>query len=168
MDEVDRIQRTCSRILAISQAGRVLLLRGHDPARPQFAIWHAPGGGVEPGENAEQAAIREFFEEIGMTISLGAHVWNRTSRFSYDGIPFEQYDRYFVAHVEAEFEPSFVNMGDDERSWVTGHGWFDVAALVDIQTRDLLAPPDLPQRLAELLRDGVPAEPVEVGGEVLP
>jgi len=168
MVEVERTQRICSRVLAISPAGRVLLLKGHDPARPQFAIWHAPGGGVEPGESAEQAAIREFFEEIGTTIWLGPHVWNRLSRFTYDGVPYEQYERYFVTYVDAEFEPSFVNMADYERDWVSGHGWFDVADLLDVQTRDLLAPPDLPERLGELVRDGVPSQPVDVGGEVLP
>ena len=168
MAEVQRTQRTCSRVLAISPAGRVLLLRGHDPARPQFAIWHAPGGGVELGESAEQAAIREFFEEIGITISLGPHVWDRLSRFSYDDVPYEQYERYFVTYVEAEFEPSFVNMADYERDWVSGHGWFTVSELRDVQARDLLAPPDLPERFDELLRDGGPSQPVDDGGEGLP
>jgi 8-oxo-dGTP pyrophosphatase MutT (NUDIX family) len=160
--------RACSRVLAISADGRVLLLRGHDPARPEFAIWHAPGGGIEAGETAEQAAIREFAEEIGRDIELGAHVWNRLSRFSYDGVPYEQTERYFMAAVADEFEPSFVYMAEYERAWVTGYGWFDVDELRDVQTRDLLAPPDLPERLEELLRDGVPPQPVNVGGEVLP
>ncbi len=168
MDEVQRITRECARVLAISARGRLLLLRGHDPARPDFAIWHAPGGGIEAGENAQQAAIREFGEEIGVQIELGPHVWNRLSRFSYDHVPYEQSERYFVAMVGDEFEPSFVNMADYEREWVTGFAWFDVAALRDVQTRDLLAPPDLPQRLEELLRDGAPRMPIDVGGEVLP
>jgi 8-oxo-dGTP pyrophosphatase MutT (NUDIX family) len=168
MAEPERITRTCARVLAISDAGRVLLLRGHDPARPQYSIWHAPGGGVEPGETPAQTAVREFAEEIGIAIALGPHVWNRVSRFSFNRVPYEQYEQYFIAHIGREFEPSFTNMLDYERDWVTGHGWFSVAELREVEHRDLLAPPDLPDRLDELLRDGVPEEPVNVGGEVLP
>ena len=96
MTEPGRVVRTCARVLAVSREGRVLLLRGHDPARPEYAIWHAPGGGVESGETAEQAAAREFSEEIGVAIAVGAHVWNRLSRFTYNHIPYEQYEKYFV------------------------------------------------------------------------
>jgi 8-oxo-dGTP pyrophosphatase MutT (NUDIX family) len=168
MTEPERIVRTCSRVLAISDRGRVLLLRGHDPARPQYAIWHAPGGGVEPGESAVETAVREFAEEIGVVIDIGPHVWNRVSRFSFNEVPYEQYEQYFLAEIGPEFEPSFVNMLDYERDWVTGHGWFSVEELREVEQRDLLAPPDLPERLADLLRDGVPSTPVDVGGEVLP
>lgn len=49
--------------------GRVLLIRrGIEPA---VGKWTFPGGYVDFGENAAEAAIRETREEVGMRVALG-------------------------------------------------------------------------------------------------
>jgi hypothetical protein len=58
-----------------------------------------------------------------------------------------------------------------ERLYLTDHRWFSVDDLRGLPTPDgsvLLAPPDLADRLEDLLRDGPPASPVRVQGVVLP
>lgn len=38
--------------------------------RSDFPVWVLTGGGIEPGENSEQAALREAFEETGFKVKL--------------------------------------------------------------------------------------------------
>ena len=44
--------------------GKVLLVQR---AKPPVGIWAFPGGHVEAGERLEEAAVRELFEETGMS-----------------------------------------------------------------------------------------------------
>ncbi len=46
------------------EAGRILLLRRSDGAD----LWGFPGGAIEPGEQADGAAVREVREEIGLEV----------------------------------------------------------------------------------------------------
>lgn len=48
--------------------GKLLIgLRGKDPRRH---VWSLPGGHIEPGETASDAALREIHEETGITAEL--------------------------------------------------------------------------------------------------
>jgi 8-oxo-dGTP diphosphatase len=53
--------------------GRVLLARGSDlSAFP--GVWSLPGGGVEQGEDPQDAVVREVYEETGRTVrAAGVH-----------------------------------------------------------------------------------------------
>jgi 8-oxo-dGTP diphosphatase len=55
--------------VALVHAGRVLAARRSYP--PQAAgRWEFPGGKVDPGESAEDAAVRETAEELGCTVAV--------------------------------------------------------------------------------------------------
>ena len=48
--------------------GKILLVR-HE--KNDKSYWLLPGGGMDFGETAEEALIREFQEEVGLTIKVG-------------------------------------------------------------------------------------------------
>jgi len=157
--------------VAVSPHGRVLLFEGGDPDRPHVRIWHAPGGGVDDGEGDREAAVREYREETGQAIELGPHIWDRDLRFGFNGAVYDQVEVYYLARVDDERVPDTSGHDEIEQLYLTDHGWFSVDDLRRLPTADgsvLLAPPDLADRLEDLLRDGPPASPVRVQGVVLP
>lgn len=68
----------------------VLIKRGKEPYK---GLWALPGGGIEPGETDEEAALREAKEETGLTIKLtgqiGAypHPLYKSTTFVYRAVP---------------------------------------------------------------------------------
>jgi 8-oxo-dGTP pyrophosphatase MutT (NUDIX family) len=146
----------------------VLLLRGGDPARPGVHIWHLPGGGVEPGESDAQAAAREFLEETGRPVRLGAAVWDRELQFSFNHRLIAQYEVIFVGEVDDEFDPVSDGHNDLELQYLSGYGWYTSEDLRRVAAVDLVAPADLADRLDDLVRDGPPPTPIRVLGAVLP
>jgi 8-oxo-dGTP diphosphatase len=68
-----KIRRVGAYGLCRDAAGRVLLARGSTAsAFPE--VWSLPGGGVEQGENPDDAVVREFAEETGFSVRVtGLH-----------------------------------------------------------------------------------------------
>jgi 8-oxo-dGTP diphosphatase len=58
------VRATCG-VVVRDESGRVLLM-----CRSDEGTWGLPGGGVEPGETWERAALRECREETGWDISI--------------------------------------------------------------------------------------------------
>ena len=52
---------------------RILLVRFEFPDR---MLWATPGGGIDVGESAEAAIVRELAEEVGLDdAELGPWIW---------------------------------------------------------------------------------------------
>lgn len=66
----------------ITDGSRVLLVRRAAPEGD--LVWQFPAGKVEPGETAEQAAVRETLEEVGLEVvaakNLGERIHPATGR----------------------------------------------------------------------------------------
>ena len=78
------ILRPSARVLLIDDQDRVLLLRANVG---EGDVWITPGGALEPGETAEDAARRELREETGIeSAELSPCVWTRTHRFVWAGM----------------------------------------------------------------------------------
>ena len=56
-----QLYRPCVGLMLLSAAGEVFVGRRRDTA----SAWQMPQGGIDPGETAQEAAIRELREEIG-------------------------------------------------------------------------------------------------------
>ncbi|GAA2193163.1 NUDIX hydrolase [Streptomyces bangladeshensis] len=138
-------ERWTSRVLLVDEDDRLLLLCGRDPRRTGARWWFTVGGGVEPGENYVQAAVREVWEETELSLPaarLSPVVWTRQTIFSVDGQVFDQYEEYRLARVAAS-EVCGMNIRTEEARY--GHRWWSTAELA------ITAETVRPKRMASLL-----------------
>jgi 8-oxo-dGTP pyrophosphatase MutT (NUDIX family) len=148
-DEVEH--RQAARVIAVDVAGRVLLMRGYDPADPSNVWWITPGGGLEPGEDERTGAVRELFEESGIRLDparLAGPVAARTAFFSFMGRPYRQDEVLFFARLTgdaARIETS--GWTDIERASVTELRWWTADDL------EAVTEPVYPPALAQIVRD---------------
>lgn len=153
------MSRAAVRVLVIDGSDHLLLVRFHDGER---TWWCPPGGGIEAGESDEDAGRRELHEEVGLReLTLGPCVWTRHHIGVFRGEPFDQRERFYVAHVP-RFDPSPTRASDgalehpieDIRWWSPE----DLAA-----SAETFAPRRLVSAVASLLADGPPGRPIDVG-----
>lgn len=61
----------------IIEQGKLLMTRWVPEDRALSPLWSLPGGGMEPGEQADETALRETLEETGYSVAiedvLGVH-----------------------------------------------------------------------------------------------
>jgi 8-oxo-dGTP pyrophosphatase MutT (NUDIX family) len=68
--EPAHVQRIAAYGLAV-RSGAVLLSKILRSVRGGVGQWMLPGGGVEHGEHPAQTVAREFYEETGLTVTVG-------------------------------------------------------------------------------------------------
>jgi ADP-ribose pyrophosphatase YjhB (NUDIX family) len=61
------------RVIIYDEDKSILMLRQRHEDRD---IWMVPGGGIEEGEDAKQAAIREVKEETGLDVTIEKLIWH--------------------------------------------------------------------------------------------
>ncbi len=125
------VRRVGGRLLLIDPDGRLLLIheRTDDGAA---TFWITPGGGLEPGETPQQAAVRETYEETGIEITLlpdapVAH--SRVRSWRGDGVTYEQTDHFFTVSVAAGLTFAPAGLTDVERDLWLGNRWWTPAEL---------------------------------------
>lgn len=146
------IRRETVRLLLIEPANRVLLFEDSDPglpSRPTF--WITPGGGIDPGESAEQAAVREVAEETGHLLSpdaLRGPIADRRVVHGYSDKIVEQREIFYSAAV-VPFTVVTDGHTEDEQLSMLGHRWWKLDELR--ATTERIWPADLHRLLAAVL-----------------
>ncbi len=78
--------------------GRALFVRrAQDPARGKLGL---PGGFVDPGENAEQALVREVREEVGLELRDLRYLSSHANRYLFAGVTYHTLDLFYTGHAD--------------------------------------------------------------------
>jgi ADP-ribose pyrophosphatase YjhB (NUDIX family) len=125
-----RVVRATSRLLVVDQADRVLLMLTKAPDTSGFARWITPGGGVDPGEDHRQAAIRELREETGQIITdPGEVVHTEDFAVSWDSADHTHgHAEFFVVRLP-HFEIVDDEWTDDEKVDILESRWWTLDEL---------------------------------------
>jgi 8-oxo-dGTP pyrophosphatase MutT (NUDIX family) len=159
-------ERPTARLFVFDPRNRMLLIRYRTtpPVAPPHShlrsIWFTPGGGLEPGETARQAAARELMEETGLDAPIGPEVAFRRAPVTFFIKKVTVVERYFLVRTTT----SIVDTGflaDTEDDDVEEVGWWSMTELRNLA--DHVEPPALIPLALRLARGELPGQPVDLG-----
>ncbi len=104
----------------IENKGKVLVVeRNRDPGKGMYDF---PGGFVDPNESAEEAALRELKEELGIEPEILRYIGSAPNHYAYKGIDYTTCDIFFVCELN---QPNLVM----DKSEIASVQWVSPEAL---------------------------------------
>ncbi len=157
------VERDAVRLVVVEAGGALLLFWAREVTLPEVGRWwELPGGGIDPGETAADAAARELFEETGIRIppsQVGPPAWRRTASYRFRGTRRLQHEVVSVVRLDEKtpvVDPS--GQLDHEREDYTAWRWIPVT---EIQAMGEQGVRFYPGRLPELLPRVLAGEPID-------
>ena len=149
------LEREAARVVLVDLDDRVLLVEGHDPARPESGwYWFTVGGGLEPGEDLRAGAVREVREECGLVLTpadLGPVRRADLVEFGFEHLRVRQRQSFFLVRTDA-FEPDVAGWVELEVRAQRGLRWWPLQELRT--TSETVYPVDLAELVDEAIRSG--------------
>jgi 8-oxo-dGTP pyrophosphatase MutT (NUDIX family) len=159
------VERDVVRLVVRDTLDRILLFHTHEITAPELGQWwELPGGGIDPGENYRQAALRELREETGITIGdeqISVPTWTRDGSFRHRNVRRLQHE--VVVEIRLTGPGPDIHDGDRldyEKEDYFDFRWWPIAEVV--ASTDRFYPRQLPQLLTRFLGGETIAEPLEV------
>ena len=98
---------------------QLLSIELEDPTSGE-RIWSLPGGAIEPGETAEEAAVRETLEETGYAVTLTSPVFVNHYLFNWNSKTYECTTHWYRAELISEHQATV-----DDASYLLRDSWLD-------------------------------------------
>lgn len=158
---MNAVIRDAVRALVLDPDDRVLLVRFVNP-ETQEEFWTTPGGGIDPGESANDTIRRELREETGLEDpEIGPVIWTRREVFPWAGRTLDQREQVVLVRPPAfEPKPALGAKGLAAEDVHEVRWW----TLPELETSDaVFYPTRLADFLRRLLEAGPPDKPIDVG-----
>lgn len=115
--------RRSSRLIIVDEEGRLLLFLYKDEHQSPF--WATVGGELKPGENYEDAAIRELYEETGLRQEVGEVLRDRVEVYAVArSVPARWLEKYYLINWPSTAEVFAAEWTDEERSTIQRWKWW--------------------------------------------
>jgi 8-oxo-dGTP pyrophosphatase MutT (NUDIX family) len=93
-----------------------------------YQYFETPGGGIDPGESAETACIRECYEETGYRVKIVAELGEVVDY--YNLLKRENHNHYYLCERDPDFLGThFVSAGD---AYIKETLWLTIPEIIDL------------------------------------